>query len=127
MWQITPQGRNVSWISISAVIGFLGVAFGAFGAHGLKGHVPGDLLAAYHTGVLYHLIHAVVLLALALYGRATSTTVTVPAALLTAGIVLFSGSLYAMALTGITRLGIITPFGGLCFLAGWVMIAVRLR
>jgi uncharacterized membrane protein YgdD (TMEM256/DUF423 family) len=118
---------SVSWISISAVIGFLGVAFGAFGAHGLKGRVPENLLAAYHTGVLYHLIHAVALLALALYGRATSTAIGVPATLLAAGIVLFSGSLYAMALTGMTRLGIITPFGGLCFLAGWVMIAIRLR
>lgn len=117
----------MSWISVSAVVGFLGVALGAFGAHGLKGRVPENLLAAYHTGVLYHLIHAVALLSLALYSRATSAPVSVPAALLLCGIVLFSGSLYAMTLTGITRLGIITPFGGLCFLAAWVMIAIRLR
>lgn len=117
----------MSWISISAAMAFLGVAFGAFGAHGLKGRVPEQLLAAYHTGVLYHLVHAVALFALALYGRATSTAIGVPASLLVAGIVLFSGSLYAMTITGITRLGIITPFGGLCFLAAWVMIAIRLR
>ncbi len=117
----------MSWISISGVIGFLGVALGAFGAHGLKGRVPENLLAVWHTGVLYHLVHAVALLALALYGRATAAAIGVPATLLVAGIVLFSGSLYAMTLTGITKLGIITPFGGLCFLAAWVMVAVRLR
>ncbi len=117
----------MSWISVSAVIGFLGVALGAFGAHGLKDRVPEHLLAVYHTGVLYHLVHAVALLALALYGRATSTAIGLPASLLVAGIVLFSGSLYAMTITGVTKLGIITPFGGLCFLAAWVTIAIRLR
>ena len=103
------------------------MALGAFGAHGLRGRVPEHLLEVWHTGVLYHLIHAVALLAIALYGRATSTAIGVPASLLVAGIVLFSGSLYALTLTGITKLGIITPFGGLCFLAAWVMIAIRLR
>jgi uncharacterized membrane protein YgdD (TMEM256/DUF423 family) len=117
----------MSWVGISGVLGFLGVALGAFGAHGLKGRLPENLLAAWHTGVLYHLIHAVALFALALYARAASQDVALPAGFFTAGIVLFSGSLYAMALTGATRLGIVTPFGGLCFLAGWALVVIKLR
>ncbi len=113
------------WIRTAAVLGFLGVALGAFGAHALRGRVPDSLLSAWQTGVLYHLLHAVALLALALYARATNGDATLPAALFTAGIVLFSGSLYAMTLTGWTRLGMLTPLGGLCFLAGWVVVVVR--
>src|SRR6185503_2100235 len=108
------------WLRLAAVLGFLGVACGAFGAHALKGRLSESLLGAWHTAVLYHLIHAVALLALALYARATTQPVDWPAGLMLAGIVLFSGSLYAMALTGVTRLGIVTPFGGLCLLAGWI-------
>lgn len=116
----------MSWIRIAAATGFLAVAFGAFGAHGLRGRVPDNLLSAYETGVLYHLVHAAVLFALALYGRAASASVMLPASLLLAGIVLFSGSLYAMALTGITRLGAITPVGGLFMLGGWLSAFVQL-
>ena len=114
------------WLKVSAVVGFLAVALGAFGAHGLRGKISDSLLNAYHTGVLYHLVHSAVLLALALYARSAKVDVGLPAGLLLAGIVLFSGSLYVMAITGIGRLGIITPFGGLCFLAGWVAIFVKL-
>ncbi len=117
----------MNWIGVSGVLGFLGVALGAFGAHGLKGKLPPNLLEAWHTGVLYHLIHALALLALALYARASSANVGLPAGFFAAGIVLFSGSLYALALTGVTRLGLITPFGGLCFLAGWALVVFRLR
>lgn len=112
----------MTWTKLAAVLGFVGVALGAFGAHGLRGRVAENLLGAYQTGVQYHLVHVVVLLALALYARATSAVITIPAALMVAGIVLFSGSLYAMALTGVTKLGMITPFGGLCYLAGWIAI-----
>jgi uncharacterized membrane protein YgdD (TMEM256/DUF423 family) len=110
----------MTWIRLAAGLGFLGVALGAFGAHGLRGKVPDQMLSAWQTGVLYHLIHAVVLLALALYARASNVSVTTPSALLAIGIALFSGSLYAMVLTGVGKLGIITPFGGLAFLAGWL-------
>jgi uncharacterized membrane protein YgdD (TMEM256/DUF423 family) len=116
----------MSWVGVSAIIGFLGVAFGAFGAHGLRGHVSPDLYGAYETGVLYHLIHAVALFALTLYGRATKINVTLPASVWLAGIVLFSGSLYALALSGVSHFGWITPLGGLCLLAGWVLAAVKL-
>ncbi len=107
------------WTRTAAALGFAGVALGAFGAHGLRGKISEPLFSAYQTGVLYHLIHALALLALALYARAAGRSVTLPAAFLVAGIVLFSGSLYAMALGASTRLGIVTPIGGVCFLIGW--------
>jgi uncharacterized membrane protein YgdD (TMEM256/DUF423 family) len=114
------------WTRIAAVVGFLGVALGAFGAHGLQGKVPERLLGAYETGVLYHLIHAVALLALGLYSSATQRSVSAPAGVMLAGVVLFSGSLYLMTITGITRFGMITPFGGVAFLVGWVLVLVKL-
>ena len=111
------------WLKIAAAFGFAGVLLGAFGAHGLRQRLSTEMMNAYQTGVLYHLIHALALFALALYGRASGAVIGLPAALLTAGIVLFSGSLYVMALTGMNRLGIVTPIGGLCFLAGWAVLA----
>lgn len=110
------------WIRVAAALGFLGVAFGAFGAHALRGRVEPNLLSAYQTGVLYHLIHAVALLALSLYSRTTSSDIAWPAGLWLTGMLLFSGSLYTMALTGATKLGAVTPFGGLCLLAGWLSL-----
>ena len=110
------------WIRIAATIGLLGVAFGAFGAHALRGRVEPNLLSAYQTGVLYHLIHAVALFALSLYARATTSSILWPGALWLAGMLLFSGSLYAMALTGVTKLGVVTPLGGLCLLGGWAAL-----
>jgi uncharacterized membrane protein YgdD (TMEM256/DUF423 family) len=120
----------VIWIRIAAALGFLAVALGAFGAHALKARLAPDLLAIWQTGVLYHLIHALALLALALYARSAAATVsaasiTVPAVAFVLGIALFSGSLYALALTGIRPLGAITPFGGLAFLFAWGWIAIK--
>ena len=107
-------------LRIAAVAGFTGVAFGAFGAHGLKGIIAPELMAAYQTGVLYHLVHAVVMLALSawLYVRPASW-IRRSAWMMTLGLILFSGSLYAMALTGERVLGVITPFGGVSWLIGW--------
>jgi uncharacterized membrane protein YgdD (TMEM256/DUF423 family) len=104
---------------LAAVTGALGVALGAFGAHGLRQVVddPG-LLDVWDTGARYHLVHAVALLAVA---RADVPR-WVPR-LWVAGIVLFSGSLYAMTLTGVRALGAVTPLGGLCFIAGWALLA----
>lgn len=116
----------MNYTTIAGAIGFLGVALGAFGAHALRGRVTPELLTIYNTGVLYHLVHAVVLLAVALYGRATHSAVTLPGALLVAGITLFSGSLYLLTITGQRWFGAITPLGGLCFLAAWAVIALRL-
>jgi uncharacterized membrane protein YgdD (TMEM256/DUF423 family) len=109
------------WIRVAAVLGFLGVALGAFGAHALKERLEGFGLDAYKTGVLYHLVHAPVVLALGAMDRGS---VDLAAGLLTGGVVLFSGSLYAMAITRVRKLGIVTPFGGLCMLGGWVVVAV---
>jgi uncharacterized membrane protein YgdD (TMEM256/DUF423 family) len=114
----------MNYVGISAIFGALGVGLGAFGAHALRDRLPAQLLSAYQTGVLYHLVHAVALLAIALYGRATRSDVSLPAWLLMAGIVLFSGSLYAMALTRISRFAMLTPLGGLCFIAAWISVLV---
>ena len=107
---------------IAAIFGFLGVALGAFGAHGLKTVLEQTGRAAnWETAVLYHLVHAVVLAAI-------SRIEPLPRAawwLFTAGIVIFSGSLYVLAVTGIKMLGAITPFGGLALLGGWLALALR--
>ena len=108
-----------------AVAGFIAVAFGAFGAHGLRSRLSPDMLAVFETGVRYHMYHALaLLLTAALAGRADSRAVVAAGWLFVAGIVLFSGSLYLLAVTGITGLGAITPFGGVAFLAGWICLAV---
>ena len=115
----------MNWIRIAGCLGFVGVALGAFGAHALRARLSPDLLAVWQTGVLYHLLHAVALLALALYGKASGANIRWGALGFTIGILLFSGSLYALALTGIRPLGAITPLGGVSFLAGWGWIALR--
>jgi uncharacterized membrane protein YgdD (TMEM256/DUF423 family) len=112
------------FVLIGAGLGFLGVALGAFGAHALKGKVDADMLAVFETGVRYQFYHA---LALLIVGWAcahwTSPAITAAGWLFVAGTALFSGSLYALALTGIKVLGAITPVGGVCFLAGWACLA----
>ncbi len=104
-------------IIISAALGFLGVAIGAFGAHGLKRIIPPDLLASFETGVRYHLIHTVVLLFLA-----SREQFKVSRILFLTGIILFSFSLYIYAVTGIRTFAMITPIGGFFLLCGWLMI-----
>ena len=116
----------MNWIRIAGGLGFLGVALGAFGAHALKNKVSPEMLEVWHTGVLYHLLHAVVLLALALFGKATGADIRWGARFLVIGVLLFSGSLYAMTLTGIKPLGAITPLGGVAFLLAWGWMAVKL-
>jgi uncharacterized membrane protein YgdD (TMEM256/DUF423 family) len=117
----------------SGVFGALGVLLGAFGAHGLKAKLatlPDGALRAswWETAAHYHLIHALALaLASYLAFRATDTNgtaATVAGACFGLGILLFSGSLYAMTLTGIRVLGAVTPFGGLFFVAGWVAVVI---
>jgi uncharacterized membrane protein YgdD (TMEM256/DUF423 family) len=112
----------MDWLKLSAALGLTGVALGAFGAHGLRQRLTPELLNAYQTGVLYHLLHALALLSLALYARATHVAIGLPATLFALGILLFSGSFYALALTSVPRLGLVTPFGGLCFMAGWIAL-----
>lgn len=110
---------------IGAIAGALGVALGAFGAHGLKARVGPDLLDVWDTAARYHLIHAVALLAAAWAGeRWPGAAAGVAAWLFLAGIVLFSGSLYALVLSGVRTFGAITPVGGVCLIAGWLSLAL---
>jgi uncharacterized membrane protein YgdD (TMEM256/DUF423 family) len=118
----------MNFIRIGSTLGFLGVALGAFGAHALRDRLSPTLLQAWNTAVLYHLLHAVALFALGLYVRHAGTSgsgTRIGGGLLLAGILLFSGSLYTMALTGIGALGAVTPIGGLPLLAGWAWMAVK--
>jgi len=108
------------WLIVASLLGASGVAFGAGGAHALRSWMTPEYLGTFETGVRYHLIHAVALLALAL--QAERWRIALPAALFTLGVVLFSGSLYALALGGPTRLGIVTPFGGVALLLGWLAL-----
>ncbi|MBZ5559783.1 MAG: DUF423 domain-containing protein [Acidobacteriia bacterium] len=118
-----------TFLLIAGVAGFIGVGFGAFGAHGLRGRLTPEMLAVFETGVRYQMYHAFAILAVALaLARGDGSLVRIAGWLFTAGIVLFSGSLYLLALTGVTILGAITPLGGLAFLAGWgCLIVVALR
>ena len=112
---------------IGALMGFVGVGLGAFGAHGLRGRLTPDMLAVFETGVRYQMYHALALLAVgAMMSRVDSRAVAVAGWSFTAGILIFSGSLYALALSGVTTLGAITPIGGLAFLAGWIALAVAM-
>ena len=110
------------WIALAAGSGSLAVAAGAFGAHGLRDQVSPDLLSAWATAAHYHLLHSVVLLALGLFAVSTQKSVELPASLLAAGILLFSGSIYALVLTQQSWLGPVTPIGGLLLVAGWLSL-----
>ena len=113
------------WLLLSAFAGFSGVAMGAFAAHGLKSRLSADYLAVFQTGTHYQLIHALALLGVAILTLiAPGRLVNLAGGFFAVGIVLFSGSLYALTLSGIAKLGIITPFGGLVFLAGWACLGV---
>lgn len=108
------------WLIIAAVFGFLGVALGAFAAHGLRTKLEPRAFEIWEVAVRYQMYHALALLAVALLaGRGATPCVTLAGWAFTLGIVVFSGSLYALALTDIKGLGAITPFGGVAFLVGW--------
>jgi uncharacterized membrane protein YgdD (TMEM256/DUF423 family) len=111
----------VTLFRIAAALCFLAVALGAFGSHALKTSLQSSgMLEVWNKAVLYHFLHAIAMVALALHGTGHRTAYF----LLAAGIVLFSGSLYALALTNVRWLGAITPLGGLCFLAGWAWLVI---
>ncbi len=110
---------------LAAVLLFAAVALGAFGAHALKSKLAPDVMAVYQTAVQYHFWHALGLLAVGilLLHKPESGALVAAAWLLVAGIVLFSGSLYVLALTGARGLGAVTPIGGAAFLAAWAALA----
>jgi|SRR5579872_3562860 len=109
----------MNWTAVGAGLLALAVAMGAFGAHGLRGRIDDYSISIYERAVFYHFVHALGVLIISLLPRPSSTA----AWLLVAGIVLFSGSLYVLAVTGIRMLGAVTPFGGVAFIAGWLCLA----
>jgi uncharacterized membrane protein YgdD (TMEM256/DUF423 family) len=116
------------WSAAAILLG-LAVGFGAFGAHGLKGRLDEYSMGVYEKAVLYQFFHALGLLIVSLMprlGALPQTTATWVCGLLFAGVLLFSGSLYVLALSGITILGAVTPLGGVAFLAAWFWLAVAL-
>ncbi len=114
-----------TFLMIGSINALLCVAFGAFGAHGLKQRLTTDMLAVYQTGVQYHFYHALglILIGLVLFHLPKSKYLVISGWLMVVGIVLFSDSLYALSLTGIRGLGMVTPFGGVAFLSAWGLFA----
>ncbi|WLH12439.1 DUF423 domain-containing protein [Pseudomonas hefeiensis] len=114
-----------SFLMLAAFFGFTGVALGAFAAHGLKNRLSADYLAIFHAGVTYQLVHTLALLGVALLAtHIPGRIVTWAGISFVIGILLFSGSLYLLTMTGISKLGIITPFGGVAFLIGWLCLGL---
>jgi uncharacterized membrane protein YgdD (TMEM256/DUF423 family) len=115
-----------TFFALGAALAFLGVAAGAFGAHALGTRVPAERIATFEIGVRYQMYHALALFAVAWAAtRWPGTSVVAAGWFFVAGVAIFSGTLYAMTLGGPRWLGAITPIGGLCLLAGWALLALR--
>lgn len=113
------------FLSIGAISGALGVMLGAFGAHGLKDKLSEEMLKVWQTGVEYHFYHTFALLTVGLLAlKFQSGLLTSSGWSFLVGILIFSGSLYALSLSGVKILGAITPIGGLAFIVGWILLAV---
>lgn len=111
----------------AAAFGFLGVALGAFGAHGLKNKISAEMLAVFETGVRYQMYHvAALLFVVCLAQTARIQNLNLSAVLFLAGIMIFSGSLYILVFSGVKAWGAVTPVGGLCLLAGWAVLLFKL-
>jgi len=116
----------MTWNALAAVLLAAAVALGAFGAHGLRGRLDAYSIGVYEKAAFYHFVHALGLLVASLLPRAgllSQATANWVCGLLVAGIVLFSGSLYLLAVTGVRILGAITPIGGVAFIAAWLVLA----
>jgi len=129
MYMMSASVRLNQSLACAGLLGVTAVLAGTFGAHGLKGVLSEEMLATFEIGVRYHLYHAVAVLAIAAFamtGR-ENRWITYAARLMTIGVIVFSGSLYALALTNQRWLGMITPLGGVAFIAGWVMVFIAAR
>jgi uncharacterized membrane protein YgdD (TMEM256/DUF423 family) len=116
----------MNWTALGSVLMALAVAAGAFGAHGLRNKLDAYSMSVYEKAVFYHFVHALGILLVAVLARTgaiTSSGQARAAWLLLIGILVFSGSLYALAVSGIRILGAITPIGGVAFIAGWLVLA----
>lgn len=111
---------------IAAVLAALGVALGAFGAHALEDYLSPERMATWETAVQYHMWHSLAIMVLAIVSEAFKINLKISIRLILAGILIFSGSLYLLCLTGIGWLGAITPIGGICFITGWLYCAVQI-
>jgi len=118
------------WIKLGGILGGLSVMFGAFGAHSLKERLTEKSLATFQTGVQYQFMHSIALILVGLlslhFADEHKKKIERPGWFFLAGIILFSGSLYSLALGGLRWLGPVTPLGGLCFMIGWVLLAFSL-
>ena len=113
------------WLGFGSAAAFLGVAAGAFAAHALRGRLSDAALSTFETAARYQVYHALALVLVSLLVmRGSAGLVNAAGGLFVAGIILFSGSLYLLALTDVKWLGAVTPLGGLCFLAGWALLLV---
>lgn len=114
------------FLSIGSINAMLAVMLGAFGAHGLKSRLSAEMMEIFHTAVQYHFIHALGLLAVGLvaFHLPESSWIRWSGWLMLAGIVIFSGSLYLLSISGVRWLGAITPIGGLAFIAGWLLLTI---
>lgn len=121
----TLSAMTSGWFAAGALLAGAGVGLGAFGAHGLKSKISADMLAVFEVGVRYQVYHALALLAVSwATTRWPGNWVNASGWLFLVGILLFSGSLYVMTFTGQKWLGAVTPLGGVCFILGWVFLAV---
>lgn len=116
--------RN-KYLVLGAFLAGLAVAAGAFGAHGLENMVTPNRLDTFNTGVQYHMYHALALILVGLLNKQHPNTFNTPGICFLAGILLFSGSLYILVLTDTPWLGAITPFGGVAFIVGWILLGLR--
>jgi uncharacterized membrane protein YgdD (TMEM256/DUF423 family) len=118
------NSKQDTFRKLSALNGIAVVSIGAFGAHGLEGRLSPEMMEVYQTGVLYHLIHAAALFALVMASEDIWSTKAAPRVAIgwLLGTLFFSGSLYALAISGVGVLGAITPFGGVAFIAGWTFV-----
>lgn len=114
------------FVVLGSINAFLSIALGAFGAHALKDKLTAKMLDVFHTGVQYHMMHAIGLILIGILSEkiAHSGLMNWAGWLMFVGIILFSGSLYLLSTTGISKLGIITPFGGVAFIASWVLVMI---
>jgi uncharacterized membrane protein YgdD (TMEM256/DUF423 family) len=117
----------MKWILCAAILGASAIAAGAFGAHGLRDRLEPQQLAAWSTAAHYQLLHSAVILALGLFEVASERSVRAPAFLFTAGVLLFSGSIYLLTAAGFRFLGPVTPLGGLTLIAAWLSLPLLAR
>ena len=119
--------RHITWIIIGSVLAALAVSIGAFGAHGLKSKVSSEDLVIFETGVRYQMYHSLGLILIGILGfHYPSIIIQLPAILFLIGIVIFSGTLYLIPLTGLRWFGAITPIGGTALIAGWVVLVYNI-